>query len=444
MVLQALPGQALSGQALAWALALGSLAMSGLLYWRIRSARGLGLWPLKVLAGSLAPLVAAGGAVGALLGLATGATLAAAGGALGAGLALWHTRRVAACRGEWAEAFGDVRAGDWLSPGHGRPHWQRDVAFCTLPADGGALLCDLWLPPEGLAPSGLAFVYCHGGGWHLADKDAATRPFFGHLAAHGHVVMDVAYRLCPQVGLYEMVGDVKRAIAWMRANAGRYGVNPERVVVAGGSAGAHLALLAAYTPGHPALTPDDLRGVDTTVCGVVSYYGPADMLDLHRHLSGMLPDGPALKGLTAGPVRRAIEWAVDALPGHPFRRQAWKLGGLGGAGMVANLLGGGPGQVPAMYELASPLSHAAAHCPPTLFIHGEHDAVIPVSAVRALYGRLVGCGVPVASLVLPGTDHIFDLVLPGVSPAARVALRHLDRFLAWLALGRPGEELRKR
>ena len=49
-----------------------------------------------------------------------------------------------------------------------------------------------------------------------------------------------AYRLCPEVDIYGMVGDVKRAIAWMKANASRYGVNPEKIVLGGGSAGGHL------------------------------------------------------------------------------------------------------------------------------------------------------------------------------------------------------------
>jgi acetyl esterase/lipase len=48
--------------------------------------------------------------------------------------------------------------------------------------------------------------------------------------------MDVAYRLCPEVDIYGMIGDVKRAIAWIKANASRYDVNPEKIVLGGGSA----------------------------------------------------------------------------------------------------------------------------------------------------------------------------------------------------------------
>ncbi|NIN61065.1 MAG: alpha/beta hydrolase fold domain-containing protein, partial [Gammaproteobacteria bacterium] len=62
------------------------------------------------------------------------------------------------------------------------------------------LLCDIWRPGNGDV-SGLAIVYFHGGAWFMWDKDFLTRPFFRHLVAQGHTVMDVAYRLCPEVDI---------------------------------------------------------------------------------------------------------------------------------------------------------------------------------------------------------------------------------------------------
>ena len=69
--------------------------------------------------------------------------------------------------------------------------------------------------------SGLAFVYLYGSAWWILDKDFGTRPLFRQLAAQGHVIMDVAYRLCPEVDIYGMVGDVKRTVAWMMSSAAR-------------------------------------------------------------------------------------------------------------------------------------------------------------------------------------------------------------------------------
>jgi acetyl esterase/lipase len=171
----------------------------------------------------------------------------------------------------------------WHLPAAPEARWQRDVPFWTLPDSGRRLLCDLWQPPRGVAPSGLALVFLHGGAWSLLDKDVGTRWIFRHLAAQGHVIMDVAYRLYPETDMLGMVGDVKRAIAWMKAQAPAYGVNPERLVVAGGSAGGHLALLAAYTPRDGALAPDDVGETDLSVRAVISCYGPTDLRAYFDH-----------------------------------------------------------------------------------------------------------------------------------------------------------------
>ena len=198
---------------------------------------------------------------------------------------------VAASRGNFAEAFG----ADWQEqippPPEGRDagpaldleplgrtggHVERDVVFATVPGTDRKLLADVWSPPDGVAPSGLGFIYLHGGGYSAFDKGGPTEPWFRHLAAQGHVVMDVCYRLIPETNVPGMQGDVKRALAWLKRNADRYGVDPDHIVLGGGSAGSHLALLAAYAPYHPLFTPEDVRGVDLSVRGVVGYYNAGD------------------------------------------------------------------------------------------------------------------------------------------------------------------------
>ena len=259
--------------------------------------------------------------------------------------------------------------------------------------------------------SGLAFVYLHGSGWWTLDKDYGTRPLFRHLAAQGHVIMDVAYRLCPEVELYGMVGDVKRAVAWMKANAARYQVDPERVVLGGGSAGGHLALLAAYTPQLPQFTPADVQEYDLSVRGVVSYYGPTDLHAVYLHL-----DLTRTIGLPKVEV---------GLPGAAEMKKS-----MTDAGRMDTLLGGHLHQVPEVYELASPVAHVHAGCPPTLLIQGEPDVIEPAAATRVLYWKLVECGVPAVNIIYPLTNHAFDLLLPQVSPPAHAAHYYLERFLA--------------
>ncbi len=82
-------------------------------------------------------------------------------------------------------------------PASGMPSWERDVPFRTVPGTERKLLYDIWQPSVEVSSSGLAFIYLHGGGWHFLDKDVGTRPLFRHPASEGHVIMDVAYRLCP-------------------------------------------------------------------------------------------------------------------------------------------------------------------------------------------------------------------------------------------------------
>ncbi len=415
--------------ALTYAIAFVALGLSALLYQRIRSPLSLPLWPLKILAGGLVAFLAVGGVLAALMGMALGLPLPVLAGAAGAALSGLHIRRVRAVARRPEQASRGVQA---APADAGRVRCARDVPFRALPGSR-QLLCDVWQPAPGAAPSGVAVIYLHSSAWHMADKDVWTRPLFRHLAAQGHVVMDVGYRLCPEVDLYGMLADAQHAIAWMRANATRYGADPQRLVAAGASAGGHLALLAAYTAGHPLLTTGELRGVDTSVCAAVSLYGVADLRACYAQIGTLLPRSEWIERLAADPLPVVAERVVATLPGRPFAGQMCKLGQLSCRGIFTNLLGGTPEQVPALYDLASPITHAGPHCPPTLLVQGEHDPAVPVAATNALYERLRAAGVPATQIILPQTDHIFDLVLPQVSPAARTALAALDRFLASLA-----------
>ena len=265
----------------------------------------------KLLAGALSPILALAGTISAVMGALFKSPLTVLAGAFGALVSADYVRQTLAPHREFERAFGP----DWetrlapsvakrrpqqrwrawpILPTAPEPRWTRDLPFWTIPETDRQLLCDIWQPPEEIAPSGLAFIYFHGSGWHFSDKDVGTRPMFRHLSAQGHVIMDVAYRLCPETEWRGMLGDVKRAVAWLRINAAEYGVDPARIVLGGGSAGGHLALLAAYTADDAALTPVDVMGMDLAVRGVVSWYGPPDMRFYAEHttpiFSWVLPE----------------------------------------------------------------------------------------------------------------------------------------------------------
>lgn len=393
---------------------------------------GFILMLVKLIASALSPVWLLIGLAGAVLGWYAHSPWAIPIGLAGAGMMGLYIWRCARGHDGFERAFGKDwqdrippeqsrrmlrrRWGGWVNlKARPAPIWERDIPFWTVPEKDRAVLCDLWRPADGKT-SGMAIIYFHGSGWFVGDKDMMTRPFFNHLVAQGHTVMDVAYRLCPEVDIFGMIEDVWRAIDWMKANAGRYGVDPNRIVLSGGSAGCHLSLLAAYTPGHPELTPKDLLDHDLTVRGVVSYYGPIDMVAEHKLY--MWKD--YYSEVDPVPIGTRLDLDISS---NPY------------VGRLDMLLGGHPGEVPERYELASPISHVNAHCPPTLLLNGEKDLLVPVATTRALHEKLAAAGVPSVCVTFPWTDHAFDLVLPSINPAAQSAMYDVDRFLALLNQG---------
>ncbi|MCC8426407.1 alpha/beta fold hydrolase [Mucilaginibacter sp. UR6-11] len=404
------------------------------------------LWILKLLVAALSPLFVLIGVLAAIVGVATGSNLIAWIGIYNILIFCLHLFMVTrpprisinferAFGRDWENAIDPGQRPYFLSspailklPAVPAPRLIPNITYASIPGTGRNLLCDIWQPSKNIAPSGLAFIYLHGSAWYLLDKDTGTRPLFKHLAAQGHVIMDVAYRLAPEADMMEMVNDVKRAIGWLKENCEKYAVRPDRIVLGGGSAGGHLALLAAYTANDPMFTPRELDEKDLSVCGVISLYGPADLKAMYFHTN---------QHLTTRPVQGKPKRTAPAqMPGWLKKRMGksyHRLGfdkGLKDAGALAPLLGGHPDECPETYILFSPDSHIHQGCPPTLLIQGGQDIMAPVSATRLLYRRLVKAKVPVILHVIPQADHAFDLILPVVSPSAHTAFYDIERFLA--------------
>ena len=431
-------------EALGVGIAVLLLAWTLLLYVPLRwRPLGLYLFAPKMAAGAFVPFIAAAGLLLALVGvlggswwLAVPAALAAVGAAVVVvRLGLVRADLTGALGPDWAGRIPTERrvrmVGRWW---HGRlptvlePRLRQDVVFATVPGTGRSLLCDLWQPPAEVPASGLAVVYLHGSAWYILDKDVGTRPLFRHLAAQGHVVVDVAYRLFPETDLPGMVADAKRAVAWLKNHAADLQIQPDRIVLAGGSAGGHLALLAAYTPDDPTLTPAELAGSDPGVRGVVSLYGQADLAAVYDHTS---------QQKTCRPEDPQPDWEAPPPPwmARLFGSNAPRLGlqRMVAAGRLDWLVGGTPSQVPDRYAQLSPVHHVHPGCPPTLLVHGRHDEMAPIAAMQQLHRRLEQAGVPVTAVYLPHTDHAFDLLATVWSPQARTAIHVLERFLAVLA-----------
>lgn len=240
---------------------------------------------------------------------------------------------------------------------------------------------------QGNDPAAPAIIVVHGGSWRGGDKSD-----FAHwdrwLAARGYVVFDIQYRLRPQPNWREATGDVKAAVGWVRRNATRYRADPTRLALLGRSAGGHLALLAAYTTGVPALPPSD-GTADTSVRAVISFYGPTDLAWGYNN--------PAVPDVIDGP------------------------------GTLHRFLGGTPLSSPNVYRIASPIHHVGPATPPTLLFHGERDLLVGPQHTSRLSARLTAAGVPHRTVFFPYALHGFDFHQGGWG--SQVAQPVLLRFL---------------
>ena len=272
-----------------------------------------------------------------------------------------------------------------------KPRVVRDVPFARV--DQSELRLDLYLP-EQVTPLGM-IVWVHGGAWRAGSRASVD---LAGLAERGWALASVDYRLSPVAKFPAQVHDIKAAIRFLRENAAKYGYPRAPFVIAGSSAGAHLAALVGVTNGHPELEGHvgSVRAApsaksspsaqpSSAVQAIVSLYGASNLTSI---LAQSTPHGLSVR--------------VPALE---------------------LLLGARPEAAPELARLASPVFHVGASDPPLLLLHGDQDHQMPINQSHELAGAYEKLGLPVRFVVVHGAGHGG----PAFSDAHHLAL--IDEFL---------------
>lgn len=219
-------------------------------------------------------------------------------------------------------------------------------------------------------------IVVHGGSWSRGDSQQLPE-LNSILAEKGYQVAAINYRLAPKYRNPAAAEDVGQCIKYLKQNAAELNIDTNKFFLLGRSAGAQIALLAAYTLN------------DKHIKGAIDYYGPIDMV-----------------------------WGYS-IPSNPLIMDSRKV--------MSDYIGGTYPQVPDKYKASSPLEFVNKTSPPTLIIHGGNDVLVAEEHSRRLNERLQQNGIPHYWLKLPWATHGFDYVING--PGGQLSTYAVLQFL---------------
>lgn len=234
---------------------------------------------------------------------------------------------------------------------------------------GRSHLLDVWRRPD--LPDGYrapVLIQVPGGGWSVNDKRGQGYPLMSRMVELGWICVSINYSRSPRNAWPAHIIDVKRAIAWVRANIAQYGGDPDFIAITGGSAGGHLASLAALTAGDERLQPG-FEDADTTVQAAAPHYGVYDLTNVDNMHGLMMP-----------------------LLEHVVMQTRFA-------------------DNPQLYRDASPMFRVHPDAPPFFVLHGENDAVVPSTQALSFCTALREAGATAVShAAIPNAHHAFDTI----------------------------------
>jgi acetyl esterase/lipase len=227
---------------------------------------------------------------------------------------------------------------------------------------GEALQLDLAEPKTGSGP--YPTILCiHGGGFRAGTRESYDKLCLT-LAAHGYAAATITYRLAPAHQFPAAVQDCKAAVRWLRANAGKYHIDPTRIGTTGGSAGGHLAQFLGVTAGVKEFEGEGNLDQSSAVKCVVNFYGPSDFT-------------------------KSYGKSVDAAEVLPL------------------FFGGNLEQKRREHIVASPLYWVTPDAAPTLCVHGTNDDHVAYEQATWMVDKLKASGVEAELLTIQGAGHGF-------------------------------------
>jgi acetyl esterase/lipase len=240
------------------------------------------------------------------------------------------------------------------------PIIYRDLPYVTNGHERQKL--DLYLPKDGKNMP--LIIRIHGGAWLSGSKEWEKPEDF---IRNGYAVASIGYRLSQHAIFPAQIEDCKAAVRYLRTNAQKYNLDPNRFAAWGGSAGGHLAAMLGTTGDMNEFDVGENLGVSSRVQAVVDYFGPTDLIGFHR-----LPDGT---------VRSSPESPVSKLIGGPVADNLEKA------------------------KKANPIIYIKKDDPPFLIIHGDKDKTVPLHQSELLEAALKKAGVPVTFYTVKNGGH---------------------------------------
>ncbi len=242
---------------------------------------------------------------------------------------------------------------------------ERDLAYAN--DDDRRHKLDLYLPEKSDKPLPL-LIWIHGGAWSMGAKEGRSPAV--SLAAEGYAVACINYRLSQQAIFPAQIQDCKAAVRWLRANAAKYGVDPKRFGVWGGSAGGHLVALAGTSGGlREFAVIGGNEDVSDHVQAVCDQFGPTDFLKMDEQADGH----------------------------GAFKHDDAKS-------PESHLIGGAIQENKDKVQRANPIKYITKDCPPFLIMHGEADNMVPIGQSEILLDALKKQGIE-ATLVRVRAGH---------------------------------------